>query len=227
MPLPCAEPTCPLCASEHPGAFFKDTTRTYRRCGRCQLVFVPKRYWLSPAQEKATYDLHENDADHPGYRQFLSRLSTPLLARLDSNQTGLDFGCGPGPALAALLEKRGHTVALFDPHYVNNPLVFDQTYDFICATEVVEHLHDPNKEWATLFKLLRPGGWLGIMTKLVIDQRAFSQWHYIRDRTHICFYSRSTFEYLARRFKAELSFVENDVILLNKSNVAARSTAGG
>jgi hypothetical protein len=50
----------------------------------------------------------------------------------------------------------------------------------------------------------------------VIDRHAFSNWHYIRDMTHICFYSKSTFNYLAERFKAELSFVANDVILLRK-----------
>jgi 2-polyprenyl-3-methyl-5-hydroxy-6-metoxy-1,4-benzoquinol methylase len=92
--------------------------------------------------------------------------------------------------------------------------VFYKKYDFICATEVVEHLRDPNKDFAALFKMLNPGGWLGIMTKLVIDKHAFSQWRYIRDMTHICFYSHSTFEYLAHRFNAKLNFAANDVILL-------------
>ncbi len=173
-------------------------------------------YWLSAEDERATYDLHENNALDQGYRQFLSRLSTPLLEKLDSKQKGLDFGCGPGPTLSLLLEERGHQVDLYDPFYYNDPLVFYKNYDFICATEVVEHLHDPNKEFAELFKMLKRGGWLGIMTKLVIDAQAFSQWHYIRDMTHICFYSRSTFEYLARHFNSKLNFISNDVILLNK-----------
>ena len=64
--------------------------------------------------------------------------------------------------------------------------------------------------------MLRRDGWLGIMTKLVLDKTAFCKWHYILDMTHICFYSRSTFEYLAKLFNAELEFVENDVILFKK-----------
>lgn len=54
------------------------------------------------------------------------------------------------------------------------------------------------------------------MTKMVIDRQAFRQWHYIRDMTHICFYSRGTFEYLAKRFHAQLEFVAKDVILFHK-----------
>ncbi len=209
-------PTCPLCI-HNSKPFFTDKNRRYLQCTHCQLVFVPQEYWLTRAEEKATYDLHENDAHDPGYRRFLSRLTEPLVKKLAPNKTGLDFGCGPGPALSALLEEQGHRVDLFDPHYHNNRQVFTKSYDFICATEVVEHLHNPDKEFSTLFALLKKGGRLGIMTKLVRDKQAFSSWHYIRDLTHICFYSHSTFEYLAQRFDAELSFVESDVIFLRKS----------
>ncbi len=216
MKTKCDEPLCPLCSSKDLDSFFEDKKRIYLRCSCCKLVFVPKRYWLGAEDEKATYDLHENDAQDQGYRQFLSRLSTPLLKKLGPKQKGLDFGCGPGPTLSAILEDRGQQVDLYDPFYYNDPSVFCKKYDFICATEVVEHLHDPNKEFEVLFKMLKRNGWLSIMTKLVIDQHAFRQWHYIRDMTHICFYSRSTFSYLAQRFHAELTFVAKDVILLHK-----------
>lgn len=211
-----SEDCCPLCAATDCTEFFEDKRRRYRRCANCLLIFVPARYWLSASAEKDLYDLHENDVKDPGYRKFLSRLTSPLLEKLDAGQKGLDFGCGPGPALAVLLEERGHRVDLFDPFYANHPEVFQNRYDFICATEVVEHLHDPQREFSTLFGLLGSGGWLGLMTKLATDVQAFSQWHYIRDPTHICFYSRQTFEYLADRFDAELQLVGKDVILLQK-----------
>jgi hypothetical protein len=54
------------------------------------------------------------------------------------------------------------------------------------------------------------------MTKLVSDKAAFTRWHYIRDLTHICFYSRATFRYLARRFDADLFFSGDDVMFLHK-----------
>jgi len=212
-------PACPLCGSQPSELFFENKFRQYLRCADCQLVFVPQHCWLSSEEEKATYDLHENDVHDQGYRQFLSRLTIPLLEKLPPHQQGLDFGCGPGPALAAMLEEQGHQVDLFDLHYHNDPAVFEKQYDFICATEVVEHLHQPDKELTRLFSLLKSGGWLAIMTKLVIDQQAFSQWHYIRDLTHICFFSPATFNYLAQRFSAELSFVTKDVILLQRKAI--------
>ena len=208
---------CPLCNCEQLDSFFEDRKRCYLRCLHCLLVFVPKRYWLSPKEEKAVYDLHQNDARDQGYRQFLSRLSEPLLERLDAKQKGLDFGCGPGPALSVLFESRGHEVDLYDPLYYNDLSLLQKRYDFICASEVVEHLRDPYKDFKALFKMLSPGGWLGVMTKLVIDLQAFGQWHYIRDLTHICFYCQSTFEYIAQYFDAALEFVANDVILLKKA----------
>ena len=51
------------------------------------------------------------------------------------------------------------------------------------------------------------------MTKMVLNQSAFSRWHYIRDLTHICFYSLETFEYLADYFGAEIHVVAKDVVL--------------
>lgn len=212
--------TCPLCSHEKDiEVFFEDRQRAYLRCPSCNLVFVPECYWLNPEDEKALYDLHENDPQDRGYRQFLSRLSVPLLERLGAQQKGLDFGCGPGPALSVILEEQGHQVELYDPFYHHNPTVFDKQYDFICATEVVEHMRDPKKEFTALFRMLRSGGRLGIMTKLMIDKQAFSRWHYIRDMTHICFYSRETFEFLAQRFNAALDFVARDVILLEKTKL--------
>lgn len=223
--MPTSMCRCPLCGDEsvgNIGPFFEDRYRVYLRCSNCQLVFVPECDWVTAEEEKAIYDLHENNAEDDGYRTFLSRLSNPLLERLNQNPTGqhkqqgLDFGCGPGPTLSVMFEEQGKDMALYDHFYYNESSVLDSTYDFICATEVVEHLCRPNKEFTTLFSLLKQGGWMGIMTKLVRDQQAFSKWHYIQDRTHICFYSRETFNYIAERFNADVEFVMNDVILLRK-----------
>jgi 2-polyprenyl-3-methyl-5-hydroxy-6-metoxy-1,4-benzoquinol methylase len=208
---------CPLCGNGGVKYYVEDITREYLRCIVCELVFVPEQYWLSAKEERATYDLHENDLHDQNYRKFLSRLMTPLLEKLKPDQKGLDFGCGPGPALAMMLEEGGHQVDLYDPFYYNDTSVFDKKYDFICTTEVVEHLRDPKRDFSALFKMLKPGGWLAIMTKLVTDKDAFRKWHYIRDLTHICFYGQRTFKFLAHQFAATIEFVADDVILLNRT----------
>lgn len=209
---------CPLCSDSDYFLFHEDKFRPYLNCETCHLVFVPESYRLSVEDEKAEYDLHQNDQRDEGYREFLSRLSKPLLEQLSANSHGLDFGCGPGPALSVMLEEKGHTADLYDPFYYPDESVLNNSFDFICATEVVEHLRDPFATFTRLFAMLKPGGWLAIMTKLARDQKAFSRWHYIRDRTHICFYRQDSFAWLAHRFNASIFFADSDVIMLQKKS---------
>ena len=197
-------------------AFFEEKKRVYLRCCRCKLIFVPKQYWLNFKDEKARYDLHNNNPDDSKYRQFLSQLSKPLLKKLNPAQTGLDFGCGASPTLSIMLEECGHKVNIYDPFYYNDHEVLNKSYDFIVSSEVAEHMHHPNKEFTLLFKMLKKNGWLGVMTQFVTEEDAFSQWHYIRDLTHICFYSQDTFKYIAQKYNAELEFITHNVVLLKK-----------
>lgn len=207
---------CPLCNCENTLEFHRDRRRQYLRCQRCLLVFVPSQFFLSPEQEKAEYDLHQNEVDDPGYRQFLGRLAEPLSQRLAVGACGLDFGCGPGPALAAMLREQGYGVSLYDIFYHPDPGVLNERYDFVCATEVVEHLHCPGRVLEQLWQLLNPGGTLGVMTKLLRDQQAFAGWHYKNDATHVCFFSEQTWQWWAREYSAELERIGADVMLLRR-----------
>ncbi len=208
--------TCPLCQTEQIRDYFADKRRRYLECERCRLVFVPPAQRLSAEREKQEYDQHENDPSDLGYRRFLARLAQPLLQRLPSQSQGLDFGCGPGPTLSVMLEEAGHSVALYDVFYYPQQEVLKRDYDFMTASEVIEHLHQPHHIWQQWLNLVKPGGWIGIMTKLVKNVEAFAGWHYKNDPTHVIFFSRETFQYLAERDKLELEFIGNDVILLRK-----------
>ncbi len=209
--------TCPLCNHWSVSPYHRDERRDYLQCARCALVFVPAAQRLSVSEEKAIYDLHENSDADSGYRQFLTRLVSPLLERLPPGSDGLDFGCGPGPVLAKMLDEAGHRVTLYDHFYARQPEVFDRRYDFITATEVVEHLYQPGAELQRLWHCLRPGGWLGLMTKLVIDCDAFSRWHYKNDPTHVCFFSQASFRWWSTQMGTQPEFVGSDVILLQKN----------
>ncbi|WP_193432820.1 class I SAM-dependent methyltransferase [Microbulbifer mangrovi] len=207
---------CPLC--RHPAAQFyhRDKFRSYYQCVECALVFVPPEYHLSRQAEKAYYDLHENSAEDEGYRRFLSRCATPLLERLVAPSLGLDFGCGPAPVLAQILAQNGHTMATYDLYYQPDESVLSQYYDFIVTTEVVEHLGEPVSVLEVLWQRINPGGVLAIMTKLVASPERFANWHYIRDPTHIVFFSTQTFHWLAQHLGAQVTFLDSDVIFLNK-----------
>ena len=208
--------TCPLCHHEETQAYFEDKVRSYLQCPQCQLVFVAPEQRLSSEREKAFYDLHENDPADAGYRRFLSRVCDPMIECLAPQSYGLDFGCGPGPTLSLMLEEAGHQVALYDIFFHPDKDVLNVTYDFMTATEVIEHLHDPHTVWQQWLNLVKPGGWIGLMTKMVKNVEAFAGWHYKSDLTHVVFFSRETFQFLAERDKLELEFIGNDVILLRK-----------
>jgi hypothetical protein len=207
---------CPLCGNRHSSPFWRDARRRYRRCCRCALVFVPSQYRLAPADEKRQYDLHCNSPCDAGYRAFLGRLFLPMSERLRPGAAGLDFGSGPGPTLSRMFAGAGFPTAIYDPYYAPEKGVLQDRYDFITCSEVVEHLFHPGRELTALYRMLHPGGWLGLMTKLVIDRRAFARWHYKNDPTHVCFFCRKTFRFLAGHLGAKLEFCGRDVILLQK-----------
>jgi len=212
-----AKTTCPLCASSDTRNFFQDKQRSYLRCDNCNLTFVPKKYFLSEAAEKAEYDLHLNSPTDQGYRRFLSRLLIPLQKLLPSKTHGLDFGSGPGPTLSVMFEELGYKMTIYDKFYANLPECLTQHYDFITATEVFEHLQQPHNALNQLWQALKPNGYLGIMTKLVRDHAAFTNWHYKNDLTHVIFFSHKTFNWLAAQWHAEVTFIDNDVIIIKRN----------
>lgn len=210
--------SCVLCACSDLKLYHQDARREYWVCENCALVQVPSPYWLSAEEEKAEYDQHDNQVDDAGYRRFLSRAANPIISHFPEPVAGLDFGCGPGPALAAMLCEQGHQVTLYDWFYYPDETVWDRDYDFITATEVVEHLHDPALWLDRLWQHLRPGGLLVIQTKRVISQSHFAGWHYTRDPTHVAFFSIATLHWLARRWHAVVRLVEPDVAVFQQTD---------
>jgi hypothetical protein len=211
-----SNPNCPLCSRPEAPPFYDDGTRPYHRCGLCRLIFVPRKYHLPPDEEKKRYDLHENDPDDPGYRSFLNQLAEPLAERLQPGAHGLDYGCGPGPALPRMMAGMGFPMERYDPFYADDPGLLGRTYDFVTCTEVVEHFRRPGEDWKTLKKLLRRDGMLAVMTQLTDCCEDFSRWHYRRDDTHICFYSRGTLKWIAGRLCLRPAFVGKSVVLFEK-----------
>lgn len=207
---------CTVCGHAGLSAFATIKGVAYLRCEVCQATLMDRPHWPGPEQEKAVYDLHENDASDPGYQRFLSKLANPLLERVPPGSAGLDFGCGPGPALAPMLGSAGMTMALYDPIYYPGGQVLKARYDFITCTEVVEHLQDPAGTFELLDGLLRPGGWLAVMTCFQTDDSRFANWHYRRDPTHIVFYREQTLARLAASRRWQLEVPAKDVALLHK-----------
>lgn len=209
-------PHCPLCAEPDPPPLVEVHGRTYGECARCRLVAMAPADRLSAAEERARYEMHENDAADPAYREFLDRVASPLLERLPAAAAGLDYGAGPGPALSRMLEEAGHPTAVYDPFFAPDRAALARTYDFVTCTETAEHFHAPREEFRRLDSLLRPGGWLGLMTEVRDESQPFETWWYARDPTHVCFYGPATLRWLADHFGWELERPHRNVALFRK-----------
>ncbi len=208
--------TCPVCRVPSPRPLLEIDARAYWRCDVCEARFLDPKQLPNRDQERAHYLNHENNPDDPGYRTFLSKLARPLLERLEPGRSGLDYGCGPGPALAMMLEEAGHRMALYDPFFFEDKEVLARTYDVITCTEAAEHFHRPHEEFDRLGRLLRPGGWLGIMTCFQTDDTRFATWHYRRDPTHVVFYREATLRHIAAERGWCCDVPTKDVALMRK-----------
>jgi SAM-dependent methyltransferase len=215
------EQACPVCRDLECGRFMQVDGRDYWRCRNCEATFLDPSQLPSRSEEHALYHLHRNEVGDPGYREFLARMTLPLLARLPAGLSGLDYGCGPGPALAAMLTEAGHRMAVYDPLFFDDPTLLDDQYDFITCTEVVEHFHHPFDEFVRLDRLLKPGGWLAVMTIFQTDDGAFANWHYRRDPTHVVFYRETTFRSIALRHHWRCEIPCANVALLQKAGAGS------
>ena len=178
---------CRVCLRNSLAPFLQKDGLNYLRCCKCQATLVSAAQLPSHQTQLQKYQQHENDPLDARYREFLNRLAAPLLAELPANQVGLDFGCGPGPALADMLSQAGHSMRLYDPFFFPDATVLDQQFDFVTCTEVAEHFHQPHAEFTRMVALLKPGGLLALMTSFQHDDSRFADWHYRRDPTHVTF----------------------------------------
>ena len=181
-------------------------------CQSCELVFVPTSYFVETDEELAHYEKHENSPEDAGYRSFLSALFTPIQTYINKGEKGLDYGCGPGPTLSIMFQEMGFEMDIYDPYFFPSETL-EKHYSFVTCTEVVEHFYNPIIEFEKLFSLLKPNGVLGLMTQLITEKVNFNSWYYIRDKTHVHFYTKETFKWLAKKYNKSVSFYGENAIV--------------
>jgi hypothetical protein len=217
MTKPKSKPICPLCASTATEMFQHDRKREFFQCLECDLIFVPPEFYLSAEAEKERYDFHSHSLEDSGYRNFLNRLFQPLEKVLPPGARGLDFGCGQMPTLSVLFEEAGFPCANYDLYYFSNPAVFKEQYDFLTCSETIEHFQNPRAEFERFLDLVKPGGWIGIMTQLRDEAPPFEKWFYKDDATHLCFFSRKSFQWLEKQYGLKLEFYPTGAMLFQRS----------
>lgn len=206
--------SCPLCESSETFLFYKAAEpQEFWRCQECEFIFVPLKFHLSSEQEKSRYQTHQNNIDDPGYQNFLMPAAEAVEKFCPAPARGLDFGCGPGPALVAMLERRGYEMKGYDPFFFPDTKLLERRYDFVTATEVLEHLREPRK---VLEKLSKLADTFVIMTALLSDPDDFANWYYKNDPTHISFFSKASLRWVSNFLHAKIISVTSRLVVLER-----------
>lgn len=153
--------------------------------------------FLTPEEEKARYELHENNVTDPGYQEFVAPTVKAVLKNHDRSHQGLDFGCGTGPVITKLLQDKEYSIRTYDPYFKRDADALEQNYAYIVCCEVMEHFRDPHKEFRLLRSLLKPNGKLYCQTDIYTEETDFPSWYYKNDPTHIFFYHPDTLQWIA------------------------------
>ncbi|MCB0350314.1 MAG: class I SAM-dependent methyltransferase [Bdellovibrionales bacterium] len=215
---------CPLCQCSTTQPYcISDIQRSYFICKTCSLVFAEPHTALTPQDEKSRYNLHQNNLEEKGYREYLKKMWVPLYSHLKKLQTklgrplvGLDFGCGPTQAFQQFALELGIHVESYDPYFFAEQSVLEKKYDFIWCSEAFEHFNEPAGTISQIIQLLRTDGILAIRTELYPQADQFANWYYQRDPTHVSFYNESTMNWIALNWRLKLHLESNKVCFFNK-----------
>lgn len=207
---------CTLCSADTiPFYYYEKEGRQYQRCSICRAVLMDKDDYPSPQQEIERYESHNNDVEDPRYQNFVSPLVEKVTQHFEADSLGLDFGSGTGPVITKMLNDQGYKVKVYDPFFDNDPNVLNLKYDYIVSCEVIEHFHDPYKEFQNLRSMLKPGGKLILKTDPYTDDQDFHAWYYKSDETHVFFYHPDTFKWIQKEFNFSQLEIDGRHIILH------------
>lgn len=188
---------CRLCGFSGFTLVCKDKRRAFYICGNCELISVPKRYWLSVDDERKRYDLHDNSISNAGYVKFLSQMAGEVQ-KFSGNKTKVfDFGSGREAALCRLLSKKNINCCAYDPLFDRPLLDSASCFDIIVLCEVIEHLRDIKGELEFIDKHLVNGGKVILRTQIYGELSKFGGWWYGQDVTHINFFNEKSLRTVA------------------------------
>ncbi len=202
---------CPLCTTEGK-VFYTSSKQTFYICPTCEGIYLSFDKLPTAESEKHRYEIHQNNSDDIGYRQFVMPIVTSIKNDFSTTHLGLDFGSGKDSSILKILKESNYTILPYDPFFMDDKSLLDQHYDYIACCEVIEHFHHPNKEFALLKQLLKPNGKLYCMTHIYSPEIDFEKWYYKNDFTHVFFYQKKTFEWIKNQFGFSDVTIENRLI---------------
>ena len=218
--------TCQLCKQDTLMICIKDVY--FFQCPNCMLVKRDLNDRLTTNEEVDRYNQHVNKVDDVGYQNYFKKyIEEGLSPFINDKYRCLDYGSGPEPVLKHVLERDYNLeVNIYDKYYSTDSSVLNEKYDIITCTEVIEHIDDIMGLFNQFNYLLEDEGILFIMTNFhnlsIKDSygiEEFSDWFYIRDKTHVSFFNINTFKKICDVFNFKEIYTNNkNIIVLQKGD---------
>ena len=184
----------------------------YYWCKKCEFISKDEKFILSPEEEHKVYNNHNNSIEDPKYVEFFYQfLDDAVFKYIDDGREGFDFGSGPSPVLAQILERyHDYKMDIYDQFYAKKKPFIGKKYDLVTSTEVVEHLANPIPYFRLFVNLMKDDAILAVMTLFhPNNEEDFLDWYYIRDYTHISFYTPNTFKTIAEKIGLKVIYTNN------------------
>ena len=139
---------CIICSNPGSLSFSTNDSKTYWSCNFCEGKYLDASHYINEDEEKERYLEHNNQIDDMAYRSFLGKLALPLQAKLSSGDTGLDFGCGHGPASSRHASSRGFSNVISMIHF------FSRIKKYLHKNMTLLHAQKQQSIFITLFRNL-------------------------------------------------------------------------
>lgn len=193
--------------------------KEFHYCSICDSFSKHESQYPTEEVQREVYAYHENSLDQLDYVDYLVNFVEKAILPFKNGNRLLEFGSGPTPVLSAILEDRYHfEVSIHDKFFAPSKEYKFTKFNVISSTEVIEHISDPMIVFEDWVELLESGGIISIMTLFhPKEKEKFLEWWYVRDRTHLLFYSEKTFEWIATHFNLKILYCDhNRMIVLQK-----------
>lgn len=203
---------CRICQSETKECVHPDNGHVFHDCLNCRFVSKDPGDYLSPEKEFDQYEQHENSIHDPSFVAFFERfLQAAVFPYVSDGKKAFDFGSGPSPVLAQLLERDyEYDVTIYDLFYAPEKTYKDKTFDVITTTEVMEHVPDPIEVFKELKAVMKEDSILAVMTLFrPDDSEAFFEWPYLCDFTHISFFTPKAMQIAADKIGLEVIYCDD------------------
>jgi 2-polyprenyl-3-methyl-5-hydroxy-6-metoxy-1,4-benzoquinol methylase len=231
---------CPLCGSSFISLTkLKKKGYSLKKCKNCKLGFINpipsnkilERYYRNYLDRKKQICLNRGIEKIRKDTFWKQRL---LLLRkfCKENITLLDVGSGTGEWLDLLdknkIDFRGLEISedesrllegKFGAHVLNKSLANFKTsekYDVITLWDVIEHFNDIDKNFKKIISLLKDRGLICLSTVNIesfLSKLRKTKWRYFYPPEHIFYFSYSSLEYLAKKYKLKIVFIQSELKL--------------